>query len=520
MAEDARRTTHPIQQPVANETEAMAVFDTITYSKGQAFIRMLESYLGEEKFRAGIRQYMKQHAFSSTTTADLWRALEAASGEPVARIAAAFTELAGVPLILAEAKCVDGEQRFALRQDRFTVHDPDASKQHWNVPIVFGPISGARPAQSFVLDEPFEIGTGACGEPVKLNLGDVGYYRVQYDAATQAALARSIAALAPADRVNLLADTWALVQAGRGAPANYFDMVDHLAGEDNRAVWDQIMRTFSRIDHLEQGRPGRAAFQAYARSKLRPVFARVGWDATNGETQDVATLRARLVGALGQFRRRSRPRRGEAPVRRLPARAGIAFHRPARAGHASGRPHRRSRRPTTPCWRSAARRRIPVSACAIIPPPPARSIRTSPRRSLAIALTDELPNSLVGALIFWVAAEHRELAWDYVRANFAALATKQGPSFRNTFASNLMANFADRERAAELASFAPVHETSGGRIVAARAEERILTDADFVAQQLPAVDDWIGRSGARPVKSAARRRPQGASRRTRIYDRT
>ena len=118
--------------------------------------------------------------------------------------------------------------------------------------------------------------------------------------------------------------------------------------------------------------------------------------------------------------------------------------------------------------------------------------------SLAIALTDELPNSLVGALIFWVAAEHRELAWDYVRANFTALAAKQGPSFRNTFASNLMANFADRERATELANFAPVHETSGGRIVAARAEERILTDADFVAQQLPAVDGWIGRSGPRP----------------------
>ena len=51
--------THPIQQPVANETEAMAVFDVITYSKGQAFIRMIESYLGEDAFRDGIRDYMK-----------------------------------------------------------------------------------------------------------------------------------------------------------------------------------------------------------------------------------------------------------------------------------------------------------------------------------------------------------------------------------------------------------------------------------------------------------------------------
>ena len=60
MSEDARRTTHPIQQPVANESEAMAAFDGITYIKGQAFIRMLESYLGEDAFAAGIRAYMRR----------------------------------------------------------------------------------------------------------------------------------------------------------------------------------------------------------------------------------------------------------------------------------------------------------------------------------------------------------------------------------------------------------------------------------------------------------------------------
>ena len=101
----------------------MTVFDDITYSKGQALIRMLESYLGEEVFRDGIRKYMTDHAYGNTTTADLWRALEAASGKPVAAIAAAFTEQAGVPLVIAEATCIDGEQRIALRQERFA-HQP------------------------------------------------------------------------------------------------------------------------------------------------------------------------------------------------------------------------------------------------------------------------------------------------------------------------------------------------------------------------------------------------------------
>ena len=85
MALDARRTSHPIQQPIANESEAMIAFDAITYNKGQALIRMLENYLGEAAFRDGIRAYMAAHAYGNTTTADLWRALERAGHKPVTR---------------------------------------------------------------------------------------------------------------------------------------------------------------------------------------------------------------------------------------------------------------------------------------------------------------------------------------------------------------------------------------------------------------------------------------------------
>src|SRR5207302_7032829 len=51
MESDARSTTHPIQQPVATEAEANGAFDDITYKKGQSFLRMLESFLGEDVFR-------------------------------------------------------------------------------------------------------------------------------------------------------------------------------------------------------------------------------------------------------------------------------------------------------------------------------------------------------------------------------------------------------------------------------------------------------------------------------------
>jgi len=89
MEGDARSITHPIQQPIKTEAEANSAFDDITYRKGMSFIRMIESFLGEDVFRDGIRKYIAAHKLSNTTTTDLWNALAEASGKPVAEIAAA-----------------------------------------------------------------------------------------------------------------------------------------------------------------------------------------------------------------------------------------------------------------------------------------------------------------------------------------------------------------------------------------------------------------------------------------------
>ena len=498
MGEDARRTTHPIQQPIANETEAMAAFDSITYAKGQAIIRMVESYLGEDAFRNGIRAYMKQHAYSNTTTADLWGALEAASGKPIKAIAAAYTEQAGIPLVIARATYADDRQRVVMRQERFTIHDPDPKPQRWQVPVVLGGVGGSF-GEPVLLDGTADIAAGLCGAPVKLNLDEVGYYRVQYDAVMLAMLTRSIDAWPPADRVNLISDAWAMVEAGRAAPAGFFDLVDHLVGDDNRAVVEQIIRTLTRIDHLQWDRPERVTFQAYGRTALRPVFDRIGWDAAAGEPADRTLLRERLIGVLGTFG-------DEAIINEAKRRFALFVKDPTALstdlrGTVTALVGRYADRATYDTL-LALGRQTTNTAERVRYYGAAASARDEAlaKETLAITLTDELPTTLVGNLISRVASqgEHRDLAWSFVQRNFAPLVTKQGPSFETYFVSNLMPIFTDAAHAAELANFAPVQATSGGRVVAARSYERIMTDADFSAQQLPAVDEWVKRRMAKP----------------------
>ena len=128
MELDARATTHPIQQPVTRDSEAESAFDAITYDKGSGFLRMLEAWLGEAAFRDGIRAYLKRHQYANTTSADLWSALAAASGKPVAAIADDWTTQPGFPLLDVDAQCDGGRRRIVVRQRPFRVPDDGAAR--------------------------------------------------------------------------------------------------------------------------------------------------------------------------------------------------------------------------------------------------------------------------------------------------------------------------------------------------------------------------------------------------------
>ena len=83
---DALESTRPIEYEVRSPDDASGMFDTLTYVKGGAVLRMLEQWLGAERFRDGIRLYLGKHAYGNTETHDLWDALEEETGEPVRRI--------------------------------------------------------------------------------------------------------------------------------------------------------------------------------------------------------------------------------------------------------------------------------------------------------------------------------------------------------------------------------------------------------------------------------------------------
>ncbi len=66
-------------------------FDDICYSKGSSVIRMLHDYIGDDAFRKGLHNYLKEYSYKNTVTVNLWSHLAKTSSKPVDEVMSSWT---------------------------------------------------------------------------------------------------------------------------------------------------------------------------------------------------------------------------------------------------------------------------------------------------------------------------------------------------------------------------------------------------------------------------------------------
>ena len=114
MRLDALRSTRPIRARASTPDEINELFDSITYEKGAAVLRMVEAWVGEEAFRRGVNAYIEKFKFSNAKAEDFWSTLAASTGKPVDKVMASFVDQPGVPIVDAAIKC-DAGGRLGIR---------------------------------------------------------------------------------------------------------------------------------------------------------------------------------------------------------------------------------------------------------------------------------------------------------------------------------------------------------------------------------------------------------------------
>jgi aminopeptidase N/puromycin-sensitive aminopeptidase len=320
---DALESTHPIRARAETPDEINEMFDRISYEKGAAVLRMVESYVSPEVFRRGVNSYLHKFQYGNATADDFWNTLAQTSGRPVDKIMPAFVNQPGEPLVTVKTSCAGPSSHAAttktkkgsrsrravqphpkteitLTQQRF-YSDGHAGKanQSWLIPVCIK-AADSKPFCQLLGEHQQIVPVLGCSSWVFTNAGAVGYYRTEYDADELTKLnAAVLTGLGTAERVSLVRDEAALVLSGKEKVGAFLDLVAALASSPERTVVQGFASPLEFIDDHLAAESDREAYHAWIRSIFRPVMAKIGWAPAPGESEETHTLRAHVVEIFG-----------------------------------------------------------------------------------------------------------------------------------------------------------------------------------------------------------------------------
>jgi alanyl aminopeptidase len=309
MASDSLVSARRIRQPIESPDDIANAFDHITYEKGAAVLGMFESWIGEEKFRRGIHDYLTKHAHGNATSRDFFDAISEKAGLDVGPAFSSFLDQPGVPLVTPTAECKPGDTKLSLTQQRYL---PLGSKgdpaRTWIVPICMRSAKAAHPARDAnaaagkvcgILDAKegsVPLPPQGCTDALVRNAGAHGYYIAGYTPAALDGIFRDAGKrMTPPERGALLRDMKALLVAGKLNAGDVLGRVGTLANDADPSI---VRAT---VAWLEEFSPAAVSpeltpkFAAFVKKTLGPRARALGFAPKPKDDPETRFLRPLLL---------------------------------------------------------------------------------------------------------------------------------------------------------------------------------------------------------------------------------
>jgi puromycin-sensitive aminopeptidase len=495
---DAMKSSHAIRQPVSTPEEVEDSFDSITYAKGASVLRMLELFVGEAKFRDGVRSFLKAHANGNATAADLFQALGEVSGQPIGEIASSWVDQPGFPMLKTHAKCQDGKVTLDLEQRQFFLDGTQRSPRTWIIPVCASSAGKSSCKLMRSTKAQITIDAPSCDLPVVVNAGNAGYYRVAYEPSElQRVASEAERSLTPAERFGLLADAWATTVEGSTPLGAYLGVAEGLKGEHNRDVLELLSVQVEYLDDHLLAADDAAPFHRFVDRLFRPVVTDLGWDAKVGEGDAVRMARGEALIALGRIARS--PDVIAEAIKRLPrflddqsALDGSVGEAVVAIGAATGDAARfdsyvtHLRAAKTP----EEHQRILWSMALFEPP-------QLVQRELELTLSADVKVQDVPRLLARLLDNPRARAasWAFLKQRFDDV-LKRSPPFSMQRVVTASGDFCDAERAAEVRKFFTEHKVEAVDREILQAEESSRACAAFKKRSGAQLSGWLHGAGS------------------------
>ncbi|MFZ0317919.1 MAG: M1 family metallopeptidase [Candidatus Sulfotelmatobacter sp.] len=498
---DSLANTRPIHQAAETPAQITALFDGIAYGKAAAVLRMLESYLGEETFRAGVNAYIQQHQYANATAADFWDAQTKTSTKPVNQIMPTFVTQAGVPIVEVKSQCSGNSTTVSLEQRRY-YYDREkfqaTNDQVWEIPICLKSSSGSAQKCELLTKKHEAVTVAGCSTWVLGNAGAGGYYRVGYQPDAVRALARDAEnKLSPAERIAMLADIWASVRVGSESVGDYLALAKGLAGDRNRAVVEDILGRLDYIGRYLVTDGDRDSYRLWLREYLSPILKDVGMQAKPDDSDEQKALRAHVFNALGFDARdpevmaqahKLADQALENPASVDRGLAGSALHVAALTGDQGfyDKLMVALKNPKSPEEYYLDLYTLPrFGDPKLLEETLNYAISPEVRSQDALGVIRRVMNNPAG----------QALAWDFVRQHWSEVAKSGGP-FASAEVVGATDSFCTAHMRDEVTDFYTAHKIEGAERTYRQSIERINNCVDLKSQQESQLASWLGQHGS------------------------
>ncbi len=225
---DSTKGTTPIYQEIPNLDDAKSAYGAIVYSKAPAVLKQLGFVLGADKFREGLRLYLKQYAYGNAEWNDLVHAFESVSGRSLGNWAEMWIRHRGMPQVDVSWSCA-GDR---LGSVSLSQHDVLGSAEIWPVAMQLGLNYANRDsvlmrvelnAKSIHLSG---LNGASCPSFIFANEEDYSYGRFLLDSRSRDSVSRQLGGINDLFRRTMLwGSLWDSARNAQLAPRDYLDLV-------------------------------------------------------------------------------------------------------------------------------------------------------------------------------------------------------------------------------------------------------------------------------------------------------
>ena len=454
MGTDSLLAGRPIRQPIETNAQIDAAFDTITYGKGGHVVAMIGAFMGDARFRDGVRRYMAAHRYGNATSADFFRAMAEVAGDPrLLPAMQSFVDQQGVPLVTFTGS----GGRYTVRQSRYAPLGVTAPATRWGVPLC---LRRGETRQCQLLDTAAgKVAIRGAGALVP-NAGGTGYYRFELPPREWDRLIAASASLPGGEALALADSLRASLRAGRSDVRRLVTLARTMAqNPDSRASGEALglLDVLSTSNLLDDD--ATKAYRRIAGAIAQPLLAAYGFDpragAHNADAPERAQMRSQLVGRVAGAARDPalRARLGDAATAFLGGDATALDPQWYYLGFES-----RIERGGLTAAKALIERAI-TSEDPILRPSLIEAIGGSGREDVARWLLDEYKDSrlrpserrsIIRQIVTTQAT--RELGYVWLKANLGELLSGSGGIFFASRLPQMLNGFCSVERANEIAS--------------------------------------------------------------------